>query len=257
LTVSIVIAGVSGDRIVNDCVASIQRIAGDRDLEVITLRGEPHSVFRIRTEGIARATGERIAVPGDRYEVTPRWVKALFERSAFDVTGGCVAPAASLNYWGWCVYLSEYAHIAPPVREGTTQQPKLVPGGNAIYNSSVVRRYATTVPRTDLAFHSSLLESGVTIGICADFEVSFAHPPGISEYVRERFWFSRAIGAESGLKKLLLAPLLPFVLLIRIGTAVMEKRRYRLRFVASAPAILLLSAVQSAGEFAGALSRPV
>jgi hypothetical protein len=256
LTVSIVIAGVSGDRAVDNCVASIRRIAGGQDLEVIVPRGEPHSVFQLRAQGIALATGDRIAVLGDRYEVTSPWLKALFERSAFDVTGGCVAPAASLNYWGWCVYLSEYAHIAPPVTEGATQQPKLVPGGNVLYNGSVVRRFSAAFAGTDLSFHSSLIEAGVSTGIRGDLEVCFAHPPGFSEYVRDRFWFSRTIGAEGGARRLLLAPLLPLVLLFRVGTAVMGKRRYRLRFLVCAPVILLLSAVQSAGEFAGALSRP-
>jgi hypothetical protein len=256
LTVSVVIAGVSGDHILNNCVSTVQRIAAGRDLEVITVKGERSSVFRIRMEGIARARGERIAVLGDRYEATPRWLKALFERSSFDVEAGCVAPAANLSYWGWCVYLCEYAHIAPPVTAGPTQQPKLVPGGNVIYSASVIRQHAPAVPTSEQAFHSSLIRSGVNVGICADLEVLFALAPGVSEYVRERYEFSHAIGAEGGVRKALIAPLLPLVLPLRIGAAVAAKRRYRVRFLACLPVILLLSIVQSAGEFAGALTRP-
>jgi hypothetical protein len=254
MTVSVVIAGVSGERVVSHCVASIRRIATGEDIEIIVLEGAPSSVFRFRAQGIEQATGDRIAVLGDRYEVTPTWLRALRQNCDSAVTGGCVAPGPRLDYWGWCVYLCEYAHISPPVAEGATQQPKLVPGGNVVYSHAIVRRFPPARAKSDLSFHASLIGAAVSVGICPDLEVRFASPPGFSEYVQERFRYSRLIGAEGGIRKAPIALLLPLVMPLRTAAAVVRKRRYRLRFLACLPAIATLGFVQAVGEFAGALS---
>ena len=249
-----VIAVVSADPVAGKCVESLRRTAGARDLELVILKGDPRAVFQLRAQGIAQASGERIAVLGDRYEVTAPWLNAIFEASEFDITGGCVAPAPSLNYWGWCVYLSEYAHIAPPVETGRTNEAKRIPGGNVFYKPSALRQ---TVPgETDLRLHSRLIHAGASAGILADLEVLFANPPGFFEYLHERFWLSRKIGAAGRVRKMLFAPLLPFVVLCRIGAVVMAKRRYGLRFLLCAPVIWLLGLVQAAGEFIGAGGKP-
>lgn len=254
MRVSIVIAGVSGDRAVERCTGLLRRAAENQDLEILVLRGDPDSVFQLRWRGIMQASGERVAVLGDRYQATPRWLKEIAEVDA-EAAAGCIAPAASLNYWGWCVYLSEYAHVAPPVTDGPALEPKQAPGGNVLYSASVLGRWQPAASDTDLSFHARLMQAGVNFQIGRALEVEFASAPGFSEYIRERFWLSRKIGSDGGARKLLVAPLLPFVVLFRVASAVCRKRRYIGRFLACAPAIFLLGIVQAAGESAGALSR--
>jgi hypothetical protein len=254
LTVSIVIAGVSGEPAVNRCVQSIRKISGDRDFELIVLWGEPQDVFRLRAEGIAQASGERTAVVGDRYEVIPSWPAALLEKSTFEVLCGPVAPADGLSYWGWCVYLSEYAHLAPPVKEGTAVDAKLLPDGNVVYDATVVRRFPPLTGEAGLTYHRRLLQAGISAAIRSDLEVHFAVAPEFREYIRERFWLSREIGREGGAIKLFVAPFLPFLVLVRVGRNVLEKPLCLARFLLCAPVIFLLGAVQSAGEFAGAIA---
>jgi hypothetical protein len=255
LKVSIVIANVSGEQALRKCLASIEAATEGRDFEIISLRGEPSAVFRLRAKGIEQATGDRVVILGDRYEATPRWRQAILDESQPEVTTGCVAPGAALSYWGWCVYLSEYAHVAPPPTCGATTDPKLVPGGNVIYSRAVLKHFPLSPSGADLSFHSMLIDRGVDVTISPDFEVSFSSPPGLWEYIVERFQYSRLIGQQGGLKKLCIAPILPFLVLARIGRQVFGKKTYRTRFVLCVPMIALLGIVQSAGEFAGSLQR--
>jgi hypothetical protein len=250
---SVVIAG-SGDKHLSDrCVSALRRIAAGESLEIIVVPCEPQSIFRCRAEGIERASGDRIAVLSDRYEVTQTWLRALLQESHRAVTGGPVAPSPALNYWGWCVYLCEYAHVAPPVMKGATRRSKLVPGGNVVYSQTVVRQFPPAQANSDLRYHSDLI-GAVSVGICPDLEVRFAWPPRFWEYVHERFCFSHAIGAAGGIKKAPIALLLPLIVPLRICAAVAGKRRYWMRFALCLPVILPLSILQAAGEFAGALS---
>jgi hypothetical protein len=100
------------------------------------------------------------------------------------------------------------------------------------------------------------MDAGLSVGIRSDLEATFARPPGFAEYITERYSYSHRIGSEGGVRKLLLAPLLPFVFTVRIGWMVAMKRRFVLRWLLCAPAIFFLAFVQAAGEFAGALPRP-
>ena len=253
MKVSIVIASVSGESALNNCLASIRQLEDSYHLEIIVERGDPESVFELRARGIIRASGERIAVVGDRYEVTAAWMKALFAEHSFDLVGGCVAPGPQLTYWGWCVYLTEYAHVSPPIADGTIRDPKLVPGGNAAYNAALVRRIKPRQTDTDLTLHARLLQSGAKTGLLNDFEVLFTSPHGCMEYVRERFWYSFTIarGKRPGWS-LFQAPLLPFVVLMRTGAVAFRKGRF-IRFLSCVPVIACLAAAQGIGEFAGSL----
>lgn len=252
MSLSVVVAGVSGERAISGCLESIRRAAGD--LEMVVLRGDARAVFQLRARGIAQAAGERIAVVGDRYQVTPEWAAALRSAAGFDITGGPVAPGA-LNYWGWCVYLCEYLHLAPPVETGPTHQPKSVAGGNVIYRTSALEKLQAMNGESDLAFHSRLMEAGLQAGIQRDLEVRFHCPPGVFEYASERFAYSRSIGREGGPLKLLLAPLLPFLVLLRSCSWVAKKPRYTGHFLICVPVVFLFGVLQAVGESAGALSK--
>ncbi len=253
MKVSVVIAAVSGDRVTDRCIESVKRFAAGREIEWILMKGDPKSIFRLRAEGMLRASGNRIAVLGDRYEVTPSWIERLWAGETAEVEVGPIDAAQNLSYWGWCVYLSEYVHVAPPAATGFAHHPKQMPGGNAIYPASVIRREPPQSSDTEWIFHTRLRKAGIPVAIRPELDVRFSSPPRPGEYFAERFWLSRTIGASGGVPKLLFAPLLPLLLMARIALASMKKPRLLFRFVASAPVIFVLSAIQAAGEFTGSL----
>jgi hypothetical protein len=252
MKVSVVIAGSSGERVLGNCLSSV-RSSGIEDVELVVLPCDQAKMFQIRAQGIEQASGDRVAVLGDRYEVTSGWFQAL-SGSNHDVAAGCVAPGSCLDYWGWCVFLCEYAHVAPPIGGGAARQAKQVPGGNVVYSREIVHRFPPSQARSEWSFHATLITAGVNVEICPKLEVRFVSPPAFWEYVHERLFLSRAIGEQGGVQKIPIALALPVVLPLRIAAAVITKRRYRLRFALCFPVILFLAVVQAAGELVGAFS---
>ena len=255
MKVSFVVAAVSGEPALTNCVESLRRHAGAYgDFELVVISGAPQAVFGLRAQGLAQATGDRVVVIGDRYEVTAEWAAAVFGDLPFDVTGGCLAPSTELDYWGWTVFLSEYAHVAPPALDSLIVEPRLLMGGNVVYAASVIHRVRPDPIDTDLTFHATLLAVNASAGVSSALLLRFACPPGLSEYVRERFWFSRSIAANrKGVWRLFVAPLLPLLVLWRTGSTAVRKRNLGLKFLLCAPAIGCLAFVQAVGECVGAL----
>ncbi len=253
LRVSIVISAVSGERVTERCIESLKRLTGGREIEWIVKRGEPSAVFRLRAEGIRQATGDRIVVLGDRYEVTRAWADRVWGSGTGAWETGPVGPGEELSYWGWGVYLSEYAHIAPPVRAEESRAPKDVAGGNVLYSASTIREAPQGSWGAEWTLHAALLDRGIAVAVRPELEVRYAAPPEPREYLAERFWLSKTIGAAGGVPKLLFAPVLPFLIIFRIARFCSKKPGLLSRFLATAPVIFLLAIVQAAGEFRGAL----
>lgn len=253
MCLSVVIPAVSGPAAARACEDSIRRLAGAEDVEVIIVPARRGATLcQLRAEGVRRAGAARIAILGDRYEVTPQWLQAAMHPAPFDAVGGCVSPSAGLGYFGWCVYLSEYAQLAPPLSEGATSDPRGLPGGNTVYRAAALDPDVLAACATELLFHARLLAAGVSAGRMSALEVVLAHPPGVREYLRERFAFSLAIARERRQPlRLLLSPLLPFVVLARTGASCAGRRQFRGRWLAAAPVIFFLGLAQAAGDFLG------
>jgi hypothetical protein len=111
---------------------------------------------------------------GDRYEVTPQWLEAALSPVRFDAVGGSVSPSARLGYFGWCVYLSEYAQLAPPLIDGPTSQPGSLPGGNTVYRSAALDPERLSACSTEILFHSGLLSTGASAARLSALEVILA-----------------------------------------------------------------------------------
>jgi hypothetical protein len=197
----------------------------------------------LRAEGVSRTQGARIAVLGARYEVGREWMRAA-ESSEWDVATGPVGPG-QLSYWGWVTYLSEYARLGLGGHLGAVEFG-LVAGNNAVYRREVMDKELLGSCLTELEFHAELARRGWKAGRLRELEVEYARPPGVWEYITERFCFSAAIARERRQRwRVLVAPLLPGLVLWRTfaGAAGM-----RWRAAACAPVILVLGLVQAAGE---------
>ncbi|MBI5085889.1 MAG: hypothetical protein HZB13_14975 [Acidobacteria bacterium] len=237
----------------SQCLASLRAsIAGRQDIELIVV--EPRAgagLCQLRAEGLSRASAPFVAVLGDRYLPTPQWFAAAIAPSRFDILAGPVGPSPALSYFGWCVYLSEYFRLAPPLPGGPAADPSALPGGNAVYRTAAVDAPGLAACATELLFHRRLLESGATAALVPALEVHFAFPPGPAAYARERFRFSESIARERRQPwRIVLAPLLPLLVLARTA-AFLRRRRYAWRWIVCAPVILAFGLVQAAGEIRG------
>lgn len=270
MSLSIVIPSVSGEAALLNCLAALRRQSEVAGMEVIVVTCEVlqvpdvlivrvdkgTSLCAMRAAGVQRASGSKVAFLGDRYRVSPAWSKVALEHGEFDATGGAVAPPPDLSFLGWCVYLTEYAHVSPPLEKGATTDPKALPGGNVVYRAEVLERIDLAQCNTELEFHEKLLAAGSRLGLSPELEVQFTFESGFAEYLAERFQFSGAVARErargfgSTLFYATIALLLPVIVPARVALAVFRKKNYRLRFLACAPVICLFGAVQTVGELA-------
>lgn len=239
---SIVIAVLSQDY----DVEPIERACNGMDTEIVLVTTNPAVVpasvkvvlveprcleQRMRLAGVAHAAAQRVAVLGERYEIGEGWVEAALAACG-DVAVGCIAPPRNPSYSDWAIYLSEYSHVAPPVHA-------CLPQGNVVYSS--------------VAGGAICFDPGLT--------VSFARPPGLREYLRERYRESVQWAAEQHARVPFLSAFsrigLPALLLWRRARNVFSRRRYRVRFLAALPYLLLFSVVEATGEMVGFLSDGV
>ncbi len=250
---SVVIPAVNGPTLAHACAESIRRLQGAADVEVIIVAARPGATLcELRAEGVRGAGAERVAILGDRYEVTPQWLAAALSPPQYDAVGGSVSPSPRLGYFGWCVYLSEYAQLTPPLGDGATLDPRGLPGGNTVYRAAAIAPGRLAACATELPFHAGLLAAGASAGRLSALEVVLATPPGIGTYLRERFAFSLAIARERRQPlRLALSPLLPFAVLARTARSSLLRGRFGWRWLACAPVILALGLVQAAGDFLG------
>jgi hypothetical protein len=232
--------------------------SGDREISDVTVvRVEKGaSLCEMRAAGVRRASGSRVAFLGDRYQISQGWIEAAMEDRGFDATGGAVAPLPGLSFLGWCIFLTEYVHVSPPIKKGATIDAKGLPGGNVVYRAEVFQRAELARCNSELEFHAKLLAGGARFGLDPEREVQFTFESGFAEYLAERFQFSGALARErargfgSTLLYAVIALLLPAIVPARVAVAVFQKKKYRLRFLASAPVIFLFGVVQTAGELA-------
>jgi len=250
---SVVIPAVSGPVVAGACEAALRRLAGVDDVEVIVVAARPGATLcQLRAEGVRQATAPNIAILGDRYQVTPGWLEVATSPARFDAAGGCVSPSPRLGYFGWCVYLSEYAQLSPPISAGGTFDPRVLPGGNTVYRAAVLDADQLAACATELPFHAAFLASGHSAGQVGELEVVLASTPGVGEFVRERFRFSYDIARERKQPlRLFLSPLLPFAVLARTASSTILRRRFAWRWLACAPVIFALGVVQAAGDLLG------
>ena len=250
---SVVIPAVSGEDAAESCAKSIRRFPGASEVELVVVKARAGtSLLQLRAEGVRRAAGPAVAVLGDRYEVTAQWMEAALRPTEFDALGGCVSPRPGLSYFGWCVYLAEYAQLAPPLTDGPTMDPRGLPGGNTVYRRAAVNPERLAECATELLFHAKLIADGASAGRATALEVVFADPKGALSYVRERFEFSFAIARERRQPwRLVLSPILPAAVLARTAQASWRHREFFRRWLLCAPVILALGVVQAAGDLLG------
>ncbi len=292
MKLSIVIAALSEDAPILRSLPRLISTFKNRDCEIIVVASRNQSVSSIirsqypciqvietaddatiaqsRAAGISCASGDLIAVLHERYSVEPSWYVAVTESfpEYSDVLGGCVTPppesATSLT---WAMYLSEYAHIAPPLDAGPLTGPEalMTPGGNVCYRSSLFQAFSMADALWELDFHQGLIEGGKVFCRSGGMYARFMFPHTLKAYCLERWYVSKEFAAlrarNARTASRLLAAVariaLPPLVVTRIAVSVCTKPQYRFHFLRCLPWISFFSLVQAAAEINGYLSPRV
>lgn len=137
-----------------------------------------------------------------------------------------------------------------------------IPGDNAAYLREAIMRHAELLAEGfwEVEFHRRFERDGSTLLVVPSAEASMTDADDFGSTLRQRWQHAKTFGGsrvarhgESRAKIALLAPLVPFVLLWRIGRRVFLSHRGWWRFVRASPWLAALAVSWAAGEAAGAV----
>jgi hypothetical protein len=238
--------------------AVIVKVSGPKGPSLTGERVHHHS---LRTAGLRAARGELLALAEDHARPDPHWCAGMLAAHRegagdFAGVGGAIDNAVDRPL-AWAVYLCDFARYQSPVPEGESE---LASDINVAY-----RREALEAVRPvweegfyEVIVNRALRERGGKLVLRNDARM-WQHREGLRPWpaVLERFAWARSYAAvRSGslggrrLLYALLAPLLPPLLIARIGRLCRERGRFG-KFLGALPWLVPLTAAWSLGEAAG------
>lgn len=254
-------------------------VAGIEDLqtrfpEVVFLRADGLKTYtgvggsrehhdELRARGLATARGQIIGLLEDHARPDPHWCARVVDahRQPYAAVGGAIENGINrpLN---WAVYFCDFGKYQNPVPAG---ESPFASDANISYKRSALEAIR---PVWEEIFHETmvngtLLAEGSKLALSPALVV-YQHRSGLrlASAVKERFIWGRSYAATRGklvggarrLALALLSPLLPGVLLLRLTSNAVRKRRCLMAFVRAFPFTVLLTVSWSAGELLGYLT---
>jgi hypothetical protein len=235
------------------------------DLKTFTGQGgsrEHHDELRAR--GLAAARGRIVGLLEDHARADPRWCVQTVEAHWGDyaAVGGAIENGINrpLN---WAVYFCDFGRYQNPLPEGDASR---VSDANVAYKRSALEAIRPVWQDNfrEIEVNAALMARGGRLALSPRMVV-YQHRSDLrlAAAVRERFVWGRsyaiARGRAAGARGKLYAamvPALPAVLLLRMATGVIKKRRGLGAFLDALPLTAILTVSWSCGELAGYLAPP-
>lgn len=221
-------------------------------IPVIPMQPRPGiAIQALRAAGVAQASTPLVAIVNSNYVPAEGWLAEVLKAET-DVTAGCIAPSPALTWVGWAIFLCEYLPVTPPLPDGTVE-PKLVPGGNVVYQRDRIPLETMRSSEWELDFHEKLRAEGRTLIRNSRLIAQFVGHQGLMGYCHERWDLSHRIArAHRGTAPrwwlVISRTALPALLLWRMFRDVLQRPAYIGHFIATLPLILLFTFVQASGE---------
>jgi glycosyltransferase involved in cell wall biosynthesis len=285
---SVIIASKVGPPFIDQCLSSLADQAAELDAEVIVVTPRPDDyaeritkefpwvrvvretetskIPALRRRGVQEATGEYVAIIEEHCSAAPDWLKqtlAAFERGDYAAVGGAITDYGYDRTRDWVVYFIEYNGALPPVAAGETDN---LNDANIAYPRKLLLEHRDLLDEGywPMTLHPTLLAKGHKLLAVPEMVVYHRGPFDFFYYLHQRFLFSRAFAgvraqAQSPARRfayLVAAPVIPFMLLGRIGRTVIGKRCRVGEFVKSLPLTVPALTVLVAGEWVGCLLGP-
>ena len=255
--VEIIVAHNSADKPLGDLIAESPDVCFIEFPEKTTLPV-------LSAAGIARSSGEIVAVTDSSCVVAENWISAILAAHQSDspVIGGAVEMSEGKNLTDWAAYFCEYGQFMLPIEAGAVE---VLPGNNIAFKRDVLEKNKQFVEnefwKTYLC--QQLQAEGIELISAPAMLVYYTKSFKFLPFLIRRFYHGRCfagmrIKSETVFKRLLYAVgtiFLPFVFFIRTLTPVLQKRRFGREFILALPisvmAILLWSIGETCGYLAG------
>jgi hypothetical protein len=213
--------------------------------------------------GAEVAVGRIVAFTTSQMRVSADWARALSESLRGDTVavGGPIMPVVGASAAVTAGCLVRFSAFLPAADAGSVTV-RDVAGDNAAYLRQAVQGEGDLLREGfwEVEFHRRFRAAGRVLRTHPSANATFVGPVRLGRLLRERFAHAQEFGATrvsrhgaSRVGLLLAAPLVPLVLLARIGRRAWRIRTLRGPLLRAVPAIGLLTAAWAAGEAAGVL----
>ena len=217
----------------------------------------------LRAHGIAAAQGEIIALIEDYARPDPHWSENIISehKKDFAAIGGAIENEVD-RLLNWGVYFCDFGKYQNPVSEGETT---FASDANISYKNTALMAvrsiWQDSYHETEVNW--ALRSLGEKIALSPKI-VIFQHRTDLEFWsaMKERYVWGRSyaatrikdIGNSKRFLYLLLTPLLPIILIIRMTSNIFRKGRNLNIFLKALPLTILLEISWSFGEFVGYLT---
>lgn len=231
-------------------------------IRVVPLPGRL-SCAELRAAGVCASRGRIVAITEDQCIPPPRWCANVVQAHS----NSCVAIGGPLEKHqpdtplGWALYLREFVHYIPPVKEGRSA---CLTDSNVSYKRGALEaiRGVWAGAFHEPQVHAALRKRGETLWLSPALLSYQQRSMELRPALRERYEFGRLYGSlratavPTGRRLLLIASsaFLPVLLLARVVFAVGRKRRHVGACLAAFPYLVLFATAWSWGEFIGYLT---
>jgi hypothetical protein len=220
-----------------------------------------HLVPELWRDGMAEATGDIVALTISPMVPARDWIASIRdEHRTYDAVGGAIDPGHGMRPGDWAEYFCRYAREMSPF---PARRSDGLAGDNAAYKRTLLERWRSVYRDGfwEPEFHRQLEREGVPLWHTPKVVVFQGRSAGVAAFLRQRLehgWkYGHQRGAHFGVARNLLgvaaAPLVPFLLTIRVLREVFARGRYRLRALTSLPLIFGFNVAWAAAEAAGHL----
>jgi hypothetical protein len=230
---------------------------------IASAAGQHELYDRRRSQGLARARGEIVAILEDRGVPRKDWARSVvrLHRQPSGVIGGAIEPA-NVGLLNWAFWVTDFGRYGLPFPSGPATWVSDV---NVTYKRGILdsTRELWKDRFQEPVVHWALLERGETLYLSSEIVVEHNRPPAtLGVLIPERFHWGRLFGEirarHMSLAKraayAVLSPLIPLVLLVRHGWTQLRKGRF-LRYLRAAPAVALLTTCWTLGEVVGTVTK--
>jgi hypothetical protein len=222
---------------------------------------EHHDVLKARA--IAASSGDLVGLLEDHELPDPRWAASVVaaHRQAHAAIGGAVENRIDRAV-NWAVYYCDFGRYQNPVPAGETP---FASDANVTYKRADLELVRSVWDKAyrEVPVHEALRSLGKTIALDQNIIV-YQNRRGLTfgTAVRERFSWGRSYAATRAMgltmpKRLAyaaLSPVLPAILLIRMGRRAWTRSRHFTEFIRALPFLVPLLVSWSVGEMAGYLA---
>jgi hypothetical protein len=277
---SVIVGSLDAAGTIRDCLAAIQAACAGIDAEILVADASADDSARLAREalpearvltlpvgtlvpalwgaGLGEARGRVVAFTIAQCVVDPGWARALLEgiRAGAAGVGGRLAVRRGTSATGQATFYLRYsAWLAVP--DGPADE---IAGDNAAYDHDALRavRDSRSGPFWEVEAHARFRAAGRRLVVHPGATASFTDDTALGTMAARRLAHGRHSGSfrvRSGVRTrwqmVLGAPLVPYVLFVRVARRVARAPGHAAGFISSMGAFLVLAAAWAAGEAIG------